>query len=248
MIMNLNTIQPVPNEPALFIKKKKILVLADLHIGIEKNLQDNGLHICSQTYLMMNRLLFLLQHYIPKKIVFLGDVKHNIASSTTQERNDVKRFFELIVKYGEIHIIKGNHDDSIHRFVSSEVFIHPSDGCVIDDIGFVHGHRWPKKEIMQCPNVIIAHSHPRIVLTDRLGYKSYESCWLRGKVKQTLNERYSTLSTDSIYVIPAFNPLCGGVAVNSEPLLGPFQKIVNIDTALVYLLDGSYLGKVKDIS
>jgi uncharacterized protein len=246
--MNTNAIQPIANEPVLFVKDKKILVLSDLHIGIERDLQQSGLHICSQTYLMLNRLLFLIQQYIPDKIVLLGDIKHNIASSTIQERKDVTWFFESIKKFGEIHVVKGNHDDSIQRLVPPEIIIHPSDGCILDDIGFVHGHRWPNKEIMQCDNVIIAHSHPRIVLTDRLGYKTYESCWLRGKAHHTLKQRYASVSNITIVVMPSFNALCGGVAVNSEPLLGPFQKIIDLQHALVYLLDGSYLGKVKDIS
>jgi metallophosphoesterase superfamily enzyme len=47
--------------------------------------------------------------------------------------------------------------------------------------------------------------------------------------------------------MPAFNPLCGGIAVNKEPIIGPFEKILNVKNANVYLLDGSSLGKVKDI-
>lgn len=246
--MNFNAIQPISNEPVLFVDNKKMLVLSDLHIGIERDLQDHGLHICSQTHVMLNRLLFLITQYNPDKIVFLGDIKHTIASSTVQERNDVTWFFESITKLAEIHIVKGNHDDSINRFVPSESIIHPSDGCIIDDIGFVHGHRWPKKEILCCDTVVIAHSHPRIVLTDRLGYKTYESCWLRGKPHHTLKNKYPSHVDISIIVMPCFNALCGGIAVNSDPLLGPFQKIIDVQEALVYLLDGTYLGKVKDIS
>jgi len=48
-------------------------------------------------------------------------------------------------------------------------------------------------------------------------------------------------------VMPAFNPLCGGIAVNKEGIMGPIGKIMDIKNAQVYLLDGSSLGRVKDI-
>ena len=131
--------------------------------------------------------------------------------------------------------------------LSSDILLHPSDGCVIEDIGFVHGHRWPKEEVIQCEYVILAHTHPTIMLTDRLGYKTYDSCWLRGSSNTTLKERYPTVSGPNIVVMPAFNPLCGGIAVNKEPINGPFEKILDVKNANVYLLDGSSLGQVKNI-
>jgi metallophosphoesterase superfamily enzyme len=42
--MDLSNIQPIINEPALFIENKKILVVADLHIGIENELREHGLN------------------------------------------------------------------------------------------------------------------------------------------------------------------------------------------------------------
>jgi len=65
--------------------------------------------------------------------------------------------------------------------------------------------------------------------------------------KDALKERYPNTSDPNILVMPAFNPLCGGIALNSEPIIGPFGKIIDIINADVYLLDGSSLGKVNDI-
>jgi len=39
-MMESTDIQPVVNEPALLITNKKILVVADLHIGIESELWE----------------------------------------------------------------------------------------------------------------------------------------------------------------------------------------------------------------
>ena len=246
--MQLSEMQPILNEPALFISNKKILVVADLHIGIETELREYGLHADSQTQKMIDNLISLCRKYRPKEIVLLGDIKHNIPSSTIQERKDVKNFLEAIQAYGVIHILPGNHDGNIKKISPKDILIHPSDGVIIGNIGFVHGHRWPNKEIMLCEQIIIGHTHPTIMLTDRLGYKTFEPCWLKGKtIEDKLKERYPSSAEVQILVMPAFNPLCGGIAVNKEGIMGPIGKIMDIKNAQVYLLDGSSLGRVKDI-
>lgn len=247
-MMDLVDIQPVLEEPALLIRNKKILVIADLHIGIESELRELGLNTPSQTSSMTDRLIALFRKYNPTIIILLGDIKHNIPSSTIQERTDIKRFFTQINNSGTIHILPGNHDGNISRFLSPEIFLHPSNGFVFGDIGFVHGHRWPSDEVMQCKHIVIGHTHPTIMLTDRLGYKTFEPCWLRGKcIDKIRSEKYPNSHNPNIIVMPAFNPLCGGIAVNKEPLIGPFGKIIDVKNAYVYLPDGSLLGKVKDI-
>ena len=122
-------IQPIPNEPALLIKEKGIIVIADLHIGIERELREKGLQIPSQTKSMTKRLLSLFKKYHPHEIILLGDIKHNIPTSTIQERTDVKRFLETIQPYGTIHILPGNHD--IHQmdvFLKTSVLFMDIDG------------------------------------------------------------------------------------------------------------------------
>ncbi len=53
--------------------------------------------------------------------------------------------------------------------------------------------------------------------------------------------------------MPAFNRLLGGVPVNvkkmSNELLGPLLKnnFIDMNNAEIYLLDGTYLGKLKNL-
>lgn len=241
-------LQPIPHESALLLKEKNILIIADLHIGIEIELQDSGIHVPSQTALMEQRLRKLLTTYAIHEIVLLGDVKHTIISSPRMERSDVRRFLDMLQSFGTIHIIPGNHDGNIRNFISPEIQVHPSDGFIIEHVGFVHGHRWPHEDIMQCDQIVIGHSHPTIMLTDRLGYKTFEPCWVRGKcVEGILRKRYPQAVHPSVMVMPAFNPLCGGNAINKEPLNGPFGSLIDMPNAEVYLLDGTLLGKLKDL-
>jgi len=241
-------LQPILDEPALLHKEKKLLVIADLHIGIETELQESGLQVPSQTDLMKERLIKLIDTYNIADLVILGDVKHNIPASSVQERSDVRRFLDAVKTYTTLHILPGNHDGNIDRLLSSGIMLHPSSGVVLGGIGLFHGHRWPTDEVMRCDQVVVAHTHPMIMLTDRLGYRTFEPCWLRASCDQEkLHERYPTSRNPLVFVLPAFNPLCGGIAVNRDPMLGPFHSLLDIQDAQVYLLDGSAIGKVSDI-
>ena len=246
--MSLIELQPILNEPALYINEKKILVVADLHIGIESELREKGINTVSQTEKMTNHFFSLCKKYKPKEIILLGDIKHNIPSSTIQERKDVKNFLEKIQSYGIIHIIPGNHDGNIQKISPNNTVIHPSDGFVIESIAFVHGHRWPSEEIMKCKQIIFGHTHPTIMFTDRLGHKTFEPCWIKGNFdKNKLKEKYHNSTGPQILVMPAFNPLCGGIAANKEGITGPLGKIIDIKNAQIFLIDGTFIGKIKDI-
>lgn len=240
-------LKPVLNEPVLLINNK-ILVVADLHIGIESELREQGINTASQTHMMKNNLISLCEKYKPKEIILLGDIKHNIPLSTKQERKDVLNFLETIQTYGIIHIIPGNHDGNIRKLSADEIMIHPSDGFLIKNIGFIHGHRWPREEILQCEQIIMGHTHPTIMFTDRLGFKTFESCWIKSSfIMDKLKEKCPNSTNPKILVMPAFNPLCGGIAVNQEGVTGPIGKIIDIQNSQIYLINGTYLGKIKDI-
>lgn len=244
----MHKIQPIPNEPALLIGKNDILVVADLHIGIEHELYEQGVHVASQTQPMIQRLLKTIQHYKPKNTLLLGDIKHTIPSSTSQEQKDIHNLLSSIKQYSALHIVPGNHDGGIKTLLPSDSILHPSDGCILQDIGFIHGHRWPKKELMTQDCIVIGHTHPSIQLTDRLGYKTYEPCWLHGKSTSLVSiKHYKLDNTPLIIVLPAYNHFCGGIAVNKESLVGPFSKLLNRKQTDVYLLDGSLLGKLENI-
>ncbi len=246
--MEENSIQPIQDQPALFIKNKKILVIADLHIGIEEELKEYGLHSGSQNKKLIKKIDLIVKKYKPKDIILLGDIKHNIPTSTFQERKDVKKFLDKINTYAKIHIIPGNHDGNISKLTPSEISIHPSSGLIIDKIGFIHGHRWPNKEIFECQNIIMAHTHPTVMLKDRMEFKTYESCWIKTKfIVKKLKEKYSLENNPNLLIMPAFNPLCGGLAINKEGIVGPIAKIADIKNSKIFLLDGTYLGKTNDI-
>ena len=246
--MDISKIQPISNQPALMIHDKKILVIADLHIGIESELREYGVNASSQTEKMLDNLKNICKKYEPEKIVLLGDIKHNIPTSTISERRDVKNFLKKTTKLAQVHIVVGNHDGFIKKLSPENIKIHPSNGFTIENIGFIHGHSWPKEEIMLCDQIIMAHTHPTIMLTDRLEHRSFESCWIDAKPdKQKISEKYKIDKNPKILIMPAFNPLCGGTAINKDGITGPLSKLIDIPKSSIYLLDGTSLGTVKSI-
>ena len=246
--MNIGNIQPLLNEPVLLLKKLKVLIIADLHIGIESELLEQGINTTNQTKKMLNKLFSICEKQKLNDIILLGDVKHNIPSSTIKERRDVKGFLDKISQYGKIHIIPGNHDGNIHKLTTKDIIIHSSNGFIFDNIGFTHGHRWPNDELLKCNQIIMAHTHPTIMISDRRKFKTYESCWIKTKfLDEKYIKKYNKTPNSKILIVPAFNPLCGGIAVNKNGIAGPLGKLIDVQNSEVYLLDGTLLGLVKDI-
>lgn len=247
--MSSLTPQPIPNIPALFFHEMKLLVIADLHIGIENELREYGVHATSKTTEMKQQLQNLCEVYKPEEIIILGDVKHTIPSSPFIEKKEIHDFLRTLQEYGIIHIVPGNHDGGIQKMIPKKIMVHSSDGFIHGPFGFLHGHRWPHNELLHCEQIIFGHTHPSVMLTDRLGFQTYETCWIKGRfLPETLNEKYKAFNQNLTYlIVPAFNPLCGGIAVNKDGIVGPLKNIINLQDGEVYLLDGSALGAVKDI-
>ncbi len=246
--MNL---EPLHNEPALFAADIKALMVADLHIGIEYEMLTAGARIPGKTGEMNERLFKMLDEYKASRLIILGDLKHNLPTSSLQEARDIPRLIEeLFEAVDKIDLVPGNHDGGIRNHLPGDVKVHSSRGAVIEGLGMWHGHTWPSEKVMASETVVMAHSHPVAVFVDGVGGRSTERCWLRGEwSRKKALERYEKLGKGFV-MVPAFSDLCGGSYVNEvEPrLLGPVLKngLADIDNAEMYLLDGTHLGRVAD--
>lgn len=284
----MNVIRPIINEPALVIEQNptsRIVLIADLHLGIELTFLEKGVQIPSsiQTNRLSDRLLTILNQVKPSGLIILGDVKHNIPAITSFEWQMVPTFFEKLRDL-PIHIITGNHESmaQIEGLTTRNITIHPAEGWILDvtqkenslKIGLFHGHTWPGKELLNTDILIMAHSHPVIEFKDEFNVRTYEPAWIRATWNKTkvataylkylnvrnaknavtmLQEKFQTEIADhpEILIVPAFNDLLGGSPFNSkEPaFIGPLLKSesINIDEAEAILLDGTIMGKIKEI-
>jgi putative SbcD/Mre11-related phosphoesterase len=246
--MYFQKIQPIQNECALFIEDKKILIISDLHIGIEYEFKLKGINIPSKTEEILDRLMKICKKKLVKEIYIIGDIKHKIPIPPKNEKVDVRRFLKFLTKIAKIHIIPGNHDGKIKWFLNDEVILHDSDGFVFENIGLIHGHKWPNNEIMKCDLIIMGHTHPTVMFEDRLGYRVFEACWVRTNfIKEKLENKYPDSLNPGVVIMPAFNPLCGGIAINTNGIIGPIGKIIDIKNSDVYLINGISIGKIRDL-
>ncbi|MDI9395955.1 MAG: metallophosphoesterase [Euryarchaeota archaeon] len=257
-------ITPILNEPALTVTKNETaLVIADIHLGIEWDLYRSGINLPSRIEARLDRVMGYLQTCSPDRIVLLGDVKHNVPQISWQEKDEIPHFLETLAENAHVDIFPGNHDGGIESLFTGQkdIRVHSVRGAVIDGVGYFHGHTWPAPELLAETHVITAHNHPTVRFTDTFGYSIVEPAWIRTKFNlELLKGHFRSLDFENridwadpeVFIMPAFNELCGGVAFNEstqEDLLGPVFSSggIELENAEVYLLDGTRLGLIKNI-
>lgn len=219
------------------------LVVADLHVGYERELEEKGVNIPDQSDRMIEPIFEVLERNDIERLIINGDFKHNIPKATWQEYRDIPKMVDEWLKVvEEIHLIPGNHDGGISEYLPSDVFVHDSSGAVIDGTGFFHGHAVPSDEVLSTENIVLAHTHPAVELTDMFRNRKKKECWIR------LEYEWEDREGEGI-IMPHYNHLLGGTSINAEEdcYLGPFLNNERIRKERVYLLDGTYLGHRTDL-
>ncbi len=272
----------VTGEPTLLYNRT--LIVADLHIGIEYDLYKSGITVPTQIDKMKQKIDKLIKKTKAERIVFLGDIKHQVPGVSFQELREVPEFFKHFSSKVETHIVLGNHDPEIAALVdnvkvhdtsalslkkkvlrsqrktsTNEVVLHDTSGFRLDDIYIAHGHAWPAEEFLQCKYLILSHTHPLIEIKDKLGYGFTQRVWVTAFLNlKKLKEKYpKATKVPEIILMPAFNELSGGATLNIEKgrrkketietFLGPLTKFIDKSQTEIFLLDGTCLGKLKDL-
>ncbi|MGD2248391.1 MAG: metallophosphoesterase [Candidatus Methanofastidiosia archaeon] len=215
-------VKPLWDAPALTVDHT--LVVCDIHLGIEYEMYTKGIRIGSLTHKIKDELHKLITKDT-EKIIFLGDIKHNIPHISWHEEVEVPQFLDFAQ---DMEIVKGNHDGGIETLVDIPV----KSEIVMDDIMLTHGHR--SLDTLP-PLLVVGHSHPAIEFEDELGSRMKEKCWLFGY----------TIENTRVIIMPAFNPIITGVALNADPRVPGVlfsQNLLDVSRCEIYLLDGTYLG------
>lgn len=257
-------ITPIIEEPALIVTNTETsLVVADIHLGIEWDLYKSGINLPSQMEVRLDRILGYIQANSPDRVILLGDLKHNVPQVSWQEKDEIPCFLEALAEHTHVDIFPGNHDGGIELLFNrqKDIRIHSVRGAVLDGIGYFHGHTWPAPELLAASHIIVAHNHPAIRFTDSFGYSIVEPAWIRTRFNtDVMKERFGNLDFENpaqwadpeLFVMPAFNELCGGVPFNEstqKDLLGPVFSSggIELEASEMYLLDGTRLGILRNI-
>lgn len=238
--------------PLLLVERDlKVLVAADIHLGLEHELWLCGVSIPSQTEKLLNRLERCLKEIKPDRLVLLGDTKHNVPKTSWQERKEVPSFLESLSQNVEVDLVPGNHDGGIADLAPQGIRVVPASGYVLDGIGYFHGHTWPSRDLFYSEIIVAGHIHPAIRLRDPLGHFIAKPVWARVPIsaKAVESEYREKLPSPEMVIAPAFNHLCGGLPLNEpeEYERGPILTMAEIDSAKIYLLDGTDLGSLSAI-
>ncbi len=204
----------------------KTMVVGDLHIGLGKLPVEFG----------VEELINCTEKVSPDNIVILGDLKHGIGIRK-RELAIIKDLIDLLRNMvDEVFILQGNHDGGLRE----EFEVIGSGGFVFDNTGFFHGHALPVEDVWRAERIFAAHTHPTVILRDDVGSVRLR-VWVEGEA-----------GGKKVTIIPAFNPLCRGSVLNRsrEGWIGVLfrRNLMDVNSARVFSLDGTYLGKLGMLS
>jgi putative SbcD/Mre11-related phosphoesterase len=238
---------------------ERVLIVADLHIGLEYELSKAGVNIPYQTERIQGELVALCKEHKPDRLVIAGDVKHGVPVTSFQEKRELPTLFEVLREVvPKIDVTRGNHDGNIQDLATKEVEIHSSKGIILGDdfkIAIFHGHAWPKAKALEADCLIAGHNHPTVLLRTPLGIRMVQRAWVKGVAEpaklakafleqdavryegdpvSAFNDNYEAeIGAPEMILMPTFNDLLGGLPVNGEApqsLLGPMLRKNAINT------------------
>src|SRR5512136_2118027 len=133
--------------PALVVEGElRLLVVADLHFGIEADLEAHGLHFKSRSNERLERLLKIIDLADPDTLVLLGDIKHSIPSLTRQEYFELPNILDTLRNRIPLNVFPGNHDIGIESYLRPTE-LQPKEGTILDGVGYLHGHMYPSPHL-----------------------------------------------------------------------------------------------------
>lgn len=219
--MNKIEISPgieITKDYALYLEEERTAVIADLHLGYEGVLHEQGVSIPRfQKKIMLDHLRNILDSLNPKTILVNGDFKHEFSRNLREEWNEVSEVLDFLEKRAEVLLTRGNHDNFLKTILSKRGLDLPTK-LKLGGMTFVHGH----EDFTIEGKCVIGHEHPSLKLKDEIGATINLPCFL---------------VSSKIIVLPAFSPLAYGSDVSSYPYLSPVLNKMSLEDAKVYALD-----------
>ncbi len=179
-------------EAALYWPARKLLALADLHLGREGLLRSAGLAMPGATSEAdLARLDSLIAHYRPSRLLILGDLLHTRSAAGRNEHwlDELVRLTDV----RDVHVtwLLGNHDRPLRLEVPAALQV--ENRVCIDGLNF--SHEPPTANTSSPSPHICGHLHPVLRWRDRFDR------W-----------RLPCFQVDpELLVVPAFSRLAGGL-------------------------------------
>lgn len=216
--------------PAVKIEPLDTLVLADLHIGIEKELAERGIQVPIRTLEDVDEAVArAVEASKASRVVLLGDIKHVFGETTYIEWVDVRKLLQFLLDRGlDVAVVRGNHDTFI-KPVLRKLGIPLHEELSEEGYLLVHGHKVPLSLGEGVEVVVIGHEHPAVKLRDSLGAVHKFKAFLHGGWQGR-----------ELVVLPSVNPLATGASINEvskDELLSPILRSCDLATFTPFLIE-----------
>lgn len=224
----------VTNERCLVIDDGPTAVLGDLHLGYESALEEEGMYIPRMnTESIRDAINNILYEYEPKRVVLLGDIKHDFKRSRYEAREEVKKIIQMLMEASEVIVVKGNHDNFLQNILS-DLGLMAVD--YVDLCGFRMEHGHVDSHVRP---VIIGHEHPSVRIPSEMGGGMKIQCFVHQK-------------EEGIIVLPPFSPFSSGndLVPDGKCMMAPALRDSNYNDADLYGVSEVgiiRLGKLRDV-
>ena len=82
---------------ALWIKDKRILIVSDIHLGLEESMHLKGIMVPKQqSELIIQSFKKIFTKVSPRTIIINGDLKHNFGKNLKQEWDDTLKLIDFL--------------------------------------------------------------------------------------------------------------------------------------------------------
>jgi len=224
---------------SLFFPLKKILVIADLHLGHEEAMNKAGIYIPRISFSEIISDLKRIFSATGKinEIVICGDLKHEFSSISEQEWRETYKLIDFLQENcKKIILVKGNHDKILGKLGEK---IEIKDYYIKENVVFIHGNLLiPEILDNKIKLIVMGHRHPAVVLSDKYKKEKYK-CFLTGKWKKK-----------EVIILPSFFPLIEGSDLLEEGNNLLFIKEKELRNFEVHAVSDSEVldfGKLKSI-
>jgi len=202
--MEILCFETVDSLPALHHPGLDLLVVSDLHLGLEAAVSYEGNYVPRfQLEEVKEDVKKAREVTGASRILLNGDLKHEFSYTRFSERDEIQDFTGLLEElFEDVIVVEGNHDTFLDEVLGD---IELCSTFLEEDVLFVHGDEEIDNE--EYETLVVGHEHPALELEDEIGVTEKVDCFLYGEMK----------NGHDIVVMPAFSKMAGGSAVNVMP-------------------------------
>lgn len=190
---------------SVFWEEEKALIVSDLHFGKTGHFRKAGIPVPQSVYKEdLQRLVSLLNHFNPQKLIVVGDFFHSDANT---ELDWFKRWRESFAHL-QIILVRGNHDILSSQWYASAAIEVVSPTLQMNSFLFSHDQCETATDVY----TFCGHIHPGI-LVHGLGKQSLRfPCFYFGR---------------NTCILPAFSKFTGAVAMDKASAQAVYAVVEN---------------------